>query len=430
MNLPIRSMALPLTRRQFLAGSGGVFAFRSETLDRLARLPFSSADPDSEGFWKALRREFDIDRSLTIFNHAGLSPSPRAVNDAIASQTKRANTDPSYIIWRKQDAELDPIRRQLADLIGCETEELALTMNSTYGLQTGVLGIPMAAGDVILATTHEYSRTHTAIQQRERREGIVSVIVPLKTPPEPAHKVADQILEKVTSKTRLVVLSQMTFLIGGLMPIKEVASILAQKGIPLLVDGAHGVGLLPDKFSELGAPMYTACLHKWLMGPIGTGVFIVRRPWIRKVWPLHPADSNLDGSIKRFEQVGTRSAAPFLAIQEALDFHNMLGRERKAARLESLRNRLAQRVLNAPGVTHYGSLDPSLCRVILTVGFEKAEATDLASWLLIKHRIHVTTVLRAGINAIRISPNVFTTHEEVDRLGAALDQVAREGMKG
>lgn len=175
--------------------------------------------------------------------------------------------------------------------------------------------------------------------------------------------------------------------------------------------------------------MYTACLHKWLMGPIGTGVFVVWRPWIRKLWPLHPADPDLDGSIKRFEQVGTRPAAPFLAIQEALAFHKMLGRERKAARLDLLRERLAQRVLNAPDVKHYGSLDPTLCRVILTVGFEKVPAVELARWLLTKHHIHVTTMIRAGIDAIRISPNVFTTHEEVDRLGAILERVAREGVK-
>jgi isopenicillin-N epimerase len=418
------------TRRQFLAGSAGVFAFNNETLGSLAQMPLQEADPDDEVFWQLLRGKFDIDPMLTVFNHAGLSPSPRAVNDIIAAQTRRANADPSYILWRKQDVELDSIRKQLADLVGCEMEELALTMNATYGLQTGILGIPMTRSDEILVTTHEYSRTHTAIEQRERREGIVPVIVPLVAPPESPGKVAAQILAKVTSKTRLVVLSQITFLNGSIMPIKAVAESLAERGIPLLVDGAHGIGLLPDKFSEPGGAMYTACLHKWLMGPIGTGVFVVRRPWIRKVWPLHPADSDLDGSIRKFEQVGTRPAAPFLAIQEALDFHKMLGQERKAARLESLRRRLAQKVLNAPGVTHYGSLDPSLCRVILTVGFDKAEATELARWLLTRHHIHVTTVLRAGINAIRISPNVFTTREEVDRLGAILAQVGREGLKG
>ena len=419
-----------MTRRQLLAGTASAFAFRDETLKNLTSLNLGQADQYDETFWQLLRSRFDIDPNLTVFNHAGLSPSPRSVNDAIAAQVKRANADPSYIIWRKQDNEVDPIRSQLAELIGCQTEELALTANATYGLQTCILGIPMVAGDEILATNHEYSRTHTAIEQRVRRDGVVSVNVELKSPPETAKIVAEQILSKVTSRTKLVVLSQMTFLIGSFMPIREVAKSLEGSGIPLLVDGAHGIGLLSDKFSELGAPLYTACLHKWLMGPIGTGILVAKKPWIKQTWPLHPAESSLDGSINKFEQVGTRSMAPFLALQESLDFHHMLGRERKAARLESLKVRLAEKVLNAPGVTHYGSLDSNLCRVILTVGFDKVPASELAGRLLSKHHIHVTTVMRAGISAIRISPNVFTTHEEVDRLGTILDKVARNGING
>src|SRR5437899_1471597 len=224
----------------------------------------------------------------------------------------------------------------------------------------------------------------------------------------------------------LIVLSQVTVLHGALLHIKEVAAAVADRGIPILMDGAHGIGLLPDKFSETAAAIYTACLHKWMMAPIGTGVFVVRRPWIKKVWPLHPADEALDGSTSKFEQIGTRAAAPFLAIQESLDFHNMLGRERKAERLETLRNRLAKYALNAPGVKNYTSLDPERDHVLLAIGFDKADAIPLAGWLLSEHKIHVTTVVRAGMNAIRISPNVFTTFAEVDRLGAILDKVARD----
>jgi selenocysteine lyase/cysteine desulfurase len=419
---------MPMSRRELLVGSASVFAFRHDTLRQLIDLPFDEACEDDEIFWKQIRSKFDIDPKLTVFNHAGLSPSPQSVNDVIAVQLRRANADPSYIIWRKQDNELEPIRSRLAELVGCETEELALTANATYGLQTAILGVPMVAGDEILVTNHEYSRTHTAIDQRVRRDGVTAITIELKSPPEAGHIVAKQILEKVTPKTKLVILSQMTFLVGSFMPIQEVAKELENKGIPLLVDGAHGIGLLPEKFSELGAPIYTACLHKWLMGPIGTGVLVVKKPWINRIWPLHPAEESLNYSIKKFEQVGTRSAAPFLALQESLSFHQMIGRDRKASRLEYLRQRLAEKVLNAPGVTHYGSLDTNVCRVFLTIGFKSASATEVANWLLTKHGIHVTTVLRAGIIAIRISPNIFTTLEEIDRLAALLEKVARYGI--
>lgn len=386
-------------------------------------------EPNDETFWGKVRELFDIDPALTVFNHAGISPSPRSAREAAAEQVKRANVDPSLIIWRRQDNELDPIRRQLAEIVGCQTEELALTMNATYGLQTAIMGVPMAAGDEILATTHEYSRGLTAIEQRRRRDGIKPVIVSLNAPFNSRKDLAKAILAGVTSRTRLIVLSQITFLTGALMPVKEVAAAVADRGIPVLMDGAHGIGLLPDRFSETGAAAYTACLHKWLMGPAGTGVFVVKRPMINKIWPLHPADADLDNSIRRFEQVGTRSAAPFLAIQQSLDLHNMIGRERKAARLEFLRDRLASLILNTKGITSYSTLNTENDRALFTLGFEKADAPALAGWLLTEHKIHVTTIIHAGMNAIRISPTVFTALEEVDRLGKILAGVARDGIE-
>ena len=316
---------MPLSRRTFLAGSAAAFGFKNETLDRMAALPFAPNDAEDEEFWMRIRGEFNIDPNLTSFNHAGLSPSPRTVLETIASEWKRANVAPSFMIWRKQDYELDTVRKQLAEIVGCKTEQLALTMNATYGLQTAILGVPMSAGDEILATEHEYSRALTAMDQRGRRDGVVAVVLPLKAPPENQEEVAKQILAAVTDKTKLILLSQMTFLAGTKMPIRLVANALKGRDIPILVDGAHGIGLLPDQFSEQGGDIYTACLHKWMMCTIGTGVFVATQPWIRQMWPLHPAEDNLNDSITKFEQIGSRPAAPFLAIKDALAFHNLIG---------------------------------------------------------------------------------------------------------
>jgi len=411
-----------------LVGATTAFAFRIGTLEGLSKLNIEKADAQDDDFWLQLRSQFDIDPDLTVFNHAGLSPSPIAVRERIAAEWKRANQDPSFHIWRRQDNELTPIREELAKLVGCETEELALVMNATYGLQTGIMGVPLCRGDEILTTTHDYSRAHTAIEQRCRRDGAVKVEVEISTPPEAPEKVANQILEKVTPKTKLVLLSDMTFLTGQIMPIRQVAEALSKMGIPVFNDGAHGLGLLDRPFETSKAQIYCACLHKWMMGPLGTGVFCVKKPWIEAIWPLHPASKELDPMIHKFEQVGTRPAAPLLAIKESLEFHKMVGREKKAARLELLKNRLAERVLNLPGVTHYSSLDPTLSRAMLVVGMEKAPTVLLAGWLLDKHRIHVTTIVRGGVNGIRISPNIFTTRAEVDRLANVLEGVARDGI--
>ncbi|MCC7062597.1 MAG: aminotransferase class V-fold PLP-dependent enzyme [Planctomycetes bacterium] len=418
---------MPCTRRNFLAAPAILFAFRDGTARELDRLDFSRAAPDDDAFWLELREQFDLDPTVACFNHAGLSPSTRAVREAMAAQVLRANHNPSRVLWREQDHELDVVRERLARLLGCSADELALTPNATYGLHTVILGLGLHAGDEILTTTHDYSRAHQAMRQRQRRDHTVTVAVELATPCEAPEVVARQILDRVTPRTRLVALSQMTFLTGQQMPIRAVAAELAKLGIPLLVDGAHGIGLLPDTLQDLGGAFYTACLHKWLMGPLGTGVFVARSNWIDKVWPLQPGEEGLDNRITKFEQGGTRPAAPLLALREALDFHERLG-PRKAARLEALRQRLAAPLLAESGIRHCGSLDPNICRAMLTIEFAKVEPRPLAAWLWTQHRIHVTTAVDAGLRALRISPHVFTTHAEVDRLATILVGVARNGI--
>ena len=419
---------MPSSRRHFLAASAATFAFRDDTARQLERLDFAQAAPDDDEFWRELRTHFDLDPAATSFNHAGLSPSPRAVREAMAAQVRRANSDPSRVIWRQQDKELESVRDRLAALVGCDPEELALAPNATHGLHTVILGLPLQKGDEILTTAHDYPRALNAMRQRERRDGTVTVEVPLLTPPDDPARIVTAILERFTARTRLVVLSQMTYLTGQLLPVAAVAAVAARRGIPLLVDGAHGLGLLPDTVQDLGGAFYAACLHKWLMGPVGTGVFVARSAWIDKVWALHPGEETHDRRITKFEQFGTRAAAPLLALGEALDFHELLGRERKAARLEALRARLAAPLLEAPGVQHCGSLDPARCRALLTVGFARLEPKALAAWLWQEHRIHVTVADRGGLRAIRISPNVFTTHAEIDRLAAVLVAAARNGI--
>ena len=183
-----------------------------------------------------------------------------------------------------------------------------------------------------------------------------------------------------------------------------------------MIDGAQTIGLLPTEFDGWGGEMYTACLHKWLMAPVGTGVFAVREGDIGKVWSLSPSEEALERDVKKFEQMGTRPLAPILAISQALDFHEWLGMDLKFRRLAYLRSLLAKQVLDHPKVIHFGSLDTSVACGMLTIGFRHASGIEASSYLASEHKIHVTTAIRAGVDGIRISPNVFTSPDEVDAL--------------
>lgn len=425
-----RGDTLPVmwTRRELLGGAAVAWSFLDDTMAHLTKLDPAQGGPDDEAFWRQVRQHFDVDPDSTCFNHAGLSPSPRAVRAALSRQTARTDVDPSRVLWRLQEKELDGVRARLGALLGCTADEVALTPNATFGLHTAILGLPLQAGGEIVFGAHEYSRARHALRQRQQRDGAVLVEVPLATPAAPPAEVAAAVLAACTSRTSFVVLSQMTYLTGQLLPVAEVAAALAKRGVPLVVDGAHGIGLLPATVSALGGACYTACLHKWVMGPVGTGVFVCQPAWIERIWPLCPGEADDDRRVTKFEQYGTRAAAPFLALHEALDFHEWLGRERKAARLEWLRARLVRGLDGVPGAVPHSSHDAERARGIWTVGLERSPARALVHWLWQQHRVHVTAVTTAGLDAIRIAPNVFTSAVEVDRLAGLLRTAARDGI--
>ncbi len=416
------------SRRGFLATGLAAFAFQDQTVRRILQIPKGNADPEQEGFWNEIRKEFQVDSSFSTFNYAGLSPAPKYVLEAQQIEERRTNSAPSYLAYRIQIREIEPIRKDIATLLGCSAEELALTNNATYGLQTGILGLDLPKGAEILTSSHDYPRTQTAIRQRERREGIVYVEAEMSAPPKSDDEVVSAVLAKVSSNTKLVVLCQISYLIGHVLPIRKIADALSAKGAPLFVDGAQAIGLMPEKIGDLGASLYTACLHKWMMAPVGTGVFFVKKELMKSVWPLHPADASLDLDARKFEQWGTHPLAPILAIRESLEFHQALGQPLIAARLEFLRQRLVKALIGRDGVEFCSSLDASVCRGMVTIKFAKAEAIALASWLWTKHKIHVTTAVRAGVSGIRISPHIFNTIEEMDRLAAVLLEVAEKGI--
>ncbi|MCA8963929.1 MAG: aminotransferase class V-fold PLP-dependent enzyme, partial [Planctomycetes bacterium] len=173
---------------------------------------------------------------------------------------------------------------------------------------------------------------------------------------------------------------------------------------------------------------YTACLHKWLMGPVGTGVFTVQAPWIARLWPLHPADALHTNTIAKFEQWGTHAVAPFLALDEALDLHEQLGATRIAARLDHLRTLLAGQLRERRGVTLWTDPTPGRSAALLAVEAARVPAAELAAWLWREHRIHVTTAPLGERHVLRLSPHLFTTPDEISRVVAAVGAAAELGI--
>ena len=430
-------------RRQFLgaiglpavaAAAGAPFAAlrgsrAAEIAKSLAEHPGSPDDvARQEEFWFEVQKAFTVDRSLINLNNGGVSPSPTWVQEAMKRHLDYSNEAPVYTMWRILEPQREGVRQRLAREYDCDPEEVALTRNASESLQICQLGFDLKPGDEVLTTTQDYPRMITTFKQRARREGIVLRQFSIPVPAEDPAEIVALFERNITPRTRLILICHMINLTGQILPVREVVQMARARGIPVIVDGAHALAHFDFTMAELDCDYYASSLHKWLFAPHGTGFLYVRRDKIADLWPMMAAPEKLDEDIRKYEEIGTHPAANYLAIAEALTFHQGIGPKRKEARLIYLRDYWAKPLLEYDNVRLNTSLKPGFACGIANVDIEDVDVLALVDWLWKEHRIIVTPINHDEFHGLRISPSVYTTTEELDRFVEAMETVIRGGL--
>ena len=395
----------------------------------LARHPGTPQDTaDDEDFWSRVAQAFTVDRSLVDLNNGGVSPSPALVQEAMKRHLDYSNQAPVYTMWRILEPQRETVRERLAREWDCQPEEVALTRNASESLQILQFGFDLERGNEVLTTNQDYPRMITTFQQRERREGIVLKRISLPVPAEDPAEVVRRFEAAITPRTRLILMCHMINLTGQILPVRDVVRMARRHGIPVIVDGAHALAHFDFRISDLDCDNYSSSLHKWLFAPHGTGFLYVRREKIADVWPLMAASDKMDDDIRKYEEIGTHPAANYLAIAEALTFHQAIGPKRKEARLIYLRDYWAKRLREHERVRLHTSLEPGFACGIATVEIEGLKNVDLVEWLWREHRILVTPITHDEFEGVRVSPSVYTTLPELDRFVDAMEQAVQHGL--
>ena len=404
-----------------------------QALDALGpRAPRALADADAdakdEALWREVQQAFRVDRTLINLNNGGVSPAPGVVQDAMARYLAFANEAPVQNMWRILDPQKESVRARLARHFGCDTEEMAITRNASEGLQICQFGVDLRPGDQVLTSDQDYPRMLTTFRQRERRDGIELVTFPLPVPADDPAEVVRRFADAITPRTRLILMSHIVNITGQILPVREVAALGRERGIPVVVDGAHAFAHFPFTLEDLGCDYYATSLHKWLFAPFGTGFLFVRKERIRDLWPLMAADISQDEDIRKFEEIGTHPGPNFLAIGAALTFHEGMGAERKAARLRYLRDTWAQALAGEDRVSFHTSFDPAHSCGIANVAVEGLDSGALGRWLWQKHHIIVTPIQHPDCPGLRVTPSVYTTMDELERFVDAMRHAIRWGV--
>jgi len=412
------NMRIQLNRRDFLRGAESIAVVAA--LNRGYAIDSQDVAGD-EDFWKKVRDAFVRDPTILNLNNGGVAPAPLSVLNAEIEAIRYSNLLPTYRMWHDLEPRVEDVRKRLARVWHADAECIAITRNASESLQIAQFGLDLEPGDEVLMTSQDYPRMIAAWQQRERREKIVLKQLDFAVPVNDPADLVRLYEQAITPRTRVIHMSHVVYATGQIFPIKEICAVARQRDITSIVDGAHAFAHVPFEFTDVACDFYGASLHKWLSGPIGTGVLYVRKERIEKHWALMAAPRAMDNDIRKFEEIGTHSAAIHNGILQALDFYEQIGAQRKFARLRYLTQRWAERLSKLRGSRLLVSLDNNHSGAFASIHFEGKDPGKLCETLLTKYNILVAPISAAGVNGVRICPNVYTSTDEIDQFCSAME---------
>ncbi len=430
-----------MDRRAFISNIGkglGLATFSSsyamgmeENLSRLVK-EIDHLSPEeavlNEDFWFQIQQSFAVSRGNINLNNGGVSPSPRIVTEALVRYLWQQEDATAYTMWQVMQPQLETVRTGLAEMFGCDREEIAITRNASESLEILLMGMDLKSGDEILTTSQDYPRMLTTLRQRELREGIILKTIKIPVPVNSKDEVIEAFTKGISIKTKLILVSHQINLTGQIIPIKEICALAKSKGIEVIVDGAHSFSQFEFKQKDLNCDYFGTSLHKWLYAPKGTGMLFIKKEKISKILPLMAADVKQVTDIRKFEEIGTNSIAIKLAIGEAIAFTNGIGLKRKEARLRFLSRYWMNALKNEKNIYFNTSFDDSMSCAIGNFGVKGVDPAEIGAFLHSKHKIFTTSIIHDEFKGIRVTPNLYTTTQELDRFCGIMLTIARNGI--
>jgi len=378
------------------------------------------ASPD-EAFWESVRKQFLMPNDVTVLCAANLCPTPAPVIEALLQTTRDIDRDPGAENRRKWGVGREETRKILAEFLSAAPEEIVMTRNTSEGNNIVSSGLDLKPGDEVLLFADNHPSINSAFQEKAKRFGFTTRMVELvEMHPGPEYY-CDVFRKAIGPNTKLLAVTHVTGAIGDLFPVKEICRIARERGVLTLVDGAQSFGVLNIDLAEMQPDFFTGSAHKWPCGPKEFGVLYINKRAESRIWPsIISLYGGSVGASRRFEAMGQRDEAGFIALGEALKLQNKIGRKVVEARSRELAQRLIEGLKKIDGARIWTHPAPERSAAIVTFLPGKADPAKLAAALYEKERI-VTNARGTGVRGgIRLSPHFYVLQEEVDRTLAAI----------
>ncbi len=397
-----------------------LFSFDSKTLPSLE--PLRAAKPDTDDYWRMVRKQFPLKEGKTYFNNGTMGPSSTYVLEKMMHHMLYYGEHAAEIDYKNESGpELltgyfpyVSLRQKIGKIINADYKEISLIQNATFGMNYVGMGLELNKGDELLNTNQEHGGGFAAWQLLAKRRGCVYKQATMPEPANDPQEVFEAIFKEVTKKTRVIAIPHIVSSYGTVMPVKEICAEARKRGIFTILDGAQTVGQIKVDVKDIGCDAYYSSLHKWLLAPAGSGILYVNKDVVSSIWATIPSYNweNTDDHGFRLMQNGTGNPAVMTGFDAAVDFFNTIGHDRWIGRVKELGDYLRAGLKEMKHVTLHSSVHPAMCAGITTYEVKGVSGPNVQKTLWEREKLQPRSV---GDTLVRHSVHIYNSKEEIDR---------------
>ena len=373
-----------------------------------------------EDFWRRIRGDYTLKPDYINLENGYYCFMPQETLEHQIQHLRRINYEGQYYMRTARQKNKRIVAGKVAKVVGCSADEMAITRNTTESLDLVIGGMDWKEGDEAVMAEQDYGAMLNHFKLVGKRFGVVNRLVSVPNHPKDDEEIVDLYASAINDKTRLLMVCHMINITGQVLPIRKICDMAHERGVEVMVDGAHAYSHIDFQMADLDCDYYGASLHKWLSAPLGSGMLYVKKDKIDNVWPLLAAGNYDSNDIRRLNHLGTDPVHVDLGIVNAIEYQEAIGLKRKEARLKYLQQYWTKQLRDHPRVIINTPADINRHGAIGNVHIEGWDSRELADTLMQDYRIFTVGINRPGVVGLRITPNLYTTLEELDALVSAI----------
>ena len=377
-----------------------------------------------ENFWKSIRKDYLLKKDYVNLENGYYCFIPQPTLNKYLEHVKRINFEGSYYMRNQLDLDKRKTAERLSNLVNCDKDELAITRNTTESLDLIISGFPWKKKDEAIFAIQDYGSMQEMFKLTAKRRGIVNKIISVPNQHENDEEIVSLYEQQITKKTKLIMVSHMINITGQILPVKKICEMAHSYNIDVLVDGAHCVGHIDVDIKDLNCDYYGSSLHKWLSAPLGTGLLFVKKEKISKIEPILAGHVHQRDNIMRLNHIGTHPVHSDLAINDAIDYLESIGIERKQNRLRYIQRYWSDKLRFKNNIIINTPTEIQRSCGIANIGVKNKTPDELSKILFNEYSIFTVAIDYANVKGCRITPNIYTSEEELDYFVESIIKIA------